>query len=202
MKKLKTLFIVGLSLVFMAFGGAMAGDHPTGDHPAGDHPTGTHPAGSHDHPVGDHPKSPESHPTPQEMDHSTHGEDMGDMDHSDHAGENIRSVTIDGFKIAYHLIDMQEKIKAMKAAGHDHEMNMTHHMMVYISDSSGNPVTSAKVGFLVKSPDGDSQKLMCMGMGGGYGADVNFAASGNYTVKSKMVVGDNKIIDKFMYKMP
>jgi hypothetical protein len=196
MKQLKTIIIASLALVFLTFGGAMAGDHPTG---------------GQDHPVGDHPKGHEEHPTQQgmdhsssgqkmeDMDHSTHGADMGDMDHSSHKGENIRNVTVDGFKLAYHLVDMQEKIKAMKAAGHDHEMNMTHHLMVYVTDSDGNSVASARVGYFVELPDGSSQKLMCMGMGGGYGSDVNFSAPGTYTVKAKVVTGEKKFMDSFSY---
>lgn len=191
MKQLKTMVIAILALVFLTFGGVMAGDHPTGTHPKG-------PDAHSTQQDMDHSSSMQK---TEKMDHSTHGKDMGDMDHSSHKGENIRNVTVDGFKLAYHLVDMQEKIKAMKAAGHDHEMNMTHHLMVYVSDSSGNSVTSAKVGYLVEPPDGSNQKLMCMGMGGGYGADVNFAASGTYMVKSKLVVGDKKILDKFSHKV-
>ena len=40
-----------------------------------------------------------------------------------------------------------------------------------------------------------------MGMGDGYGADVSFEDKGSYTVKTKVVAGDKKIMDSFEYEM-
>jgi len=137
-----------------------------------------------------------------EGDMSSMGGNMKDMDHSGHGGELIHEGSVDGYQFTYHLLDIREKMAAMKAAGHAHEgMNATHHLMVYIQDSSGAPVEDAKVGYYVEGPDGATQKLMSMGMGGGYGSDVNIGEAGEYVIKTKVVAGDTKLIDSFTYSM-
>jgi hypothetical protein len=128
------------------------------------------------------------------------GGDMDEMDHSGHSGELIHSGDVDGYRFAYHLIDIREKMAAMKAAGHMHEgMDATHHLMVYLDDPKGVAVGNATVGYLVDGPDGSTQKLMCMGMGGGYGSDVNLEAAGEYVVKIKVLAGEVKLVDGFTY---
>jgi hypothetical protein len=122
--------------------------------------------------------------------HCSHG-----MDHSGHEGAMIYESETDGYKFAYHLIDMMEKMKDMKDMP---EMKATHHLMVYVKSSKGD-VTKAKVGYLVTNPDGTEQKAMCMGMKGGFGADVDFKAKGMYKVKTKIVDGDKKVMDEFEY---
>jgi hypothetical protein len=124
---------------------------------------------------------------------------MGAMGHSDRAGENIRNATVDGYQLAYHLIDMREKMKAMKSEGHTHKMS-THHLMVYVTDPAGSPVGSAKTGFLVTAPNVSDQKVMGVAMGvGGYGADIDFSAPGDYALTSKLIMGDKTIKDNFTY---
>lgn len=132
------------------------------------------------------------------MDHPSHGHGMG---HDGHQGHRFRTATVDGYQFSYELIDMREKMKEMKADGHGHVMNMTHHMMVYVKNPEGHKVDSAKVGFLVVGPNKEKQKLMCMGMAGGFGADVDFTATGTYSIKTKVVVGDKKLIDAFSHKV-
>lgn len=138
----------------------------------------------------------------EKMDHGMHqmeGDKMA-MEHSDHSGDNIHNSVVDGYRFSYHLIDIQEKMAAMKAAGHMHEgMDATHHLMVYIEDPDGATVENATVGYLVEGPDGSTQKHMCMGMGGGYGSDMDFADSGDYIIKTKAVVKGKKLIDDFTY---
>ncbi len=175
MKQLKTIIIVSLALVFLTFGSAMAGDHPMGHGKSMEHPTGDHPTGHEEHPT------------------------KHDMDHSSHKGDNIRNATVDGYSLAYHLIDMREKMKEMKAAGHQHKMDMTHHLMIYVKSPEGNAIHSAKVGYLVVGPNEEKQKLMCMAMAGGFGADINFSAPGAYAVKAKVVSGEKKFMDTFSY---
>jgi hypothetical protein len=125
---------------------------------------------------------------------------MKGMDHSGHGGENIHNAVVDGYRFAYQLIDIREKMADMKAAGHAHEgMDATHHLMVYIENPDGTTVDDAQVGFLVEGPDGTKQKIMCMGMGGGFGADVSLGGSGDYLIKTKVVAGEIKLIDAFPY---
>ncbi|MDM8522855.1 hypothetical protein QUF80_05725 [Desulfococcaceae bacterium HSG8] len=120
------------------------------------------------------------------------------MDHSEHKGEMIHESSVDGYKFGYHLIDMKEKMKHMKNMP---EMKATHHLMVYVESPDGHEVEKAKVGYLVEGPGDSKQKLMAMGMAGGFGADVDFSAKGAYVVKTKMVAGDKKLADKFEYEV-
>ena len=71
--------------------------------------------------------------------------------------------------------------------------------MVNLVDSNGAPVRDATVGYLIKGPDGTEQKLMCMGMGGGYGSNLNMAATGDYEIKTKVLTNGKKLIDSFTY---
>ena len=151
----------------------------------------------------------------QDIDHGTHGASMEEpvhgghqaaagehdaMDHPGHSGENIHNVVVDGYRFAYHLIDIREKMAAMKAEGHAHGgMDATHHLMVYIEGTNGTKVETAQVGYFVEGPNGTTQKLMCMGMGGGFGSDINLGDSGDYHINTKVVAGDVKRIDAFSY---
>ncbi|MDX9788087.1 MAG: hypothetical protein RBT11_15000 [Desulfobacterales bacterium] len=123
------------------------------------------------------------------------------MDHDPRMGEMIRNATVEGFQFTYHLIDMREKMKEMNAAGHGHEMNATHHLMVYIVSPEGTPVTDAKVGYLIEGPGETTQKTMCMRMNDGFGADISYGVTGEYTLTCKAVAGDVKLMDKFIYSV-
>ena len=81
------------------------------------------------------------------------------------------------------------------------EADTTHHLMVYVMDPDGRPVEGAKLGYLVEGPDGAKQKLMAMGMQGAFGANANFKTKGTYTVKTKFLAGDKKLLDKFSYEV-
>ena len=124
-----------------------------------------------------------------------------DMDHSKHVGAMIHESTIEGYRFAYHLIDIQKNTHKMKDMKGSDEADTTHHLMVYVNDPDGNGVEAAKLGYLVEGPDGVKQKLMTMGMQGAYGANVNFEVKGTYTVKTKFVVGDKKLFDSFSYQV-
>ena len=126
----------------------------------------------------------------------TMGQTMGQsMDHSGHNGDLIHESEVNGYKFAYHTIDMADKMAGMKGMAH-----LTHHMMVYITGPDGKTVDGAKVGYLIDGPGGE-QKAMCMGMGDGYGADVSFKEPGKYTVKTKAMAGDVKLMDSFEYEV-
>ncbi len=140
------------------------------------------PAFSQDHKHGGH-----------DMDHSGH-----DMDHSGHKGALIHESTVNGHGLAYHLIDMMEKMKGMKNMP---EMKNTHHLMVYVKGPDGKVVDKAKVGYLLKGPGGADQKAMCMAMSGGFGSDVNLEKKGKYTIKTKIMAGGVKLVDSFEYEV-
>ena len=127
------------------------------------------------------------------MDHSKMGHDMpGKVE----GGRNwIRQAHVKGHHFAYELIDMRDKIKEMPG------MKNTHHLMVFIRNAQGNTLAKAKVGYLIKGPGDLSQKAMAMGMGGGYGSDVNLGETGTYQIKTKVVAGKTKLMDTFEYQM-
>ena len=129
----------------------------------------------------------------QEMGSSGHG-----MSQGGHSGMKIHSAQVEGYQFSYELIDMKERMKGMENMP---EMKHTHHLMVYVNDEDGRPVENAKAGYLIEGPDGETQKAMSMGMGGGYGADVNFDKPGAYTIKTKVAAGDKTMMDSFEYEV-
>jgi hypothetical protein len=94
---------------------------------------------------------------------------------------------VQGYHLAYHLLDQNKEA--------------TRHLMVYIMDAEGNEIEGAKVGFLVKGPDGTKQKLMAMGMKGAYGVDFRLVMKGTYDIKMKALAGDKKLLDSFKHKI-
>ena len=139
--------------------------------------------GSMDHPTQDHPAKAQGTPP------------TGGMDHSAHMGDLIHESTVEGYHLAYHLIDMQQHTAGMK------DMPMTHHLMVFVQGPDGKAVTEAKAGYLVDNPDGTDQRLMTMAMNKGFGADVNLKAKGVYTIKTKIVAQDRQLMDSFPYEV-
>jgi hypothetical protein len=109
------------------------------------------------------------------------------MDHSRHAGEKIHESNVEGYQFAYHLVDLKEK--------------NSRHLMVYIIGPEGEKIDQAKVGFLVKRPDGSKQKLMATGMKGAFGVNVDFKVKGTYKIKMKVVTGGKKLFDEFVYEV-
>ena len=140
----------------------------------------------------------------EDMNHDMgHQMSMEKMDHGMHqmdGGVNIHNSVVDGYRFSYQLIDIREKMAAMKAEGQMHEgMDATNHLMVFIKNPEGASVENAKVGYLVEGPKGSTQKHMCIGMGGGYGSDLKLADSGDYTIKTKAVVNGKSLVDDFTY---
>ena len=123
------------------------------------------------------------------------------IDHSGHVGDMIHESDIEGYRFAYHLIDIRKRPDAMEDMKGSKEADQTHHLMVYVLDPDGRAVESAKLGYLVEGPDGAKQKLMTMGMQGAYGANVNFKNKGTYTIKAKFLSEDKKLFDRFIYEV-
>jgi len=109
------------------------------------------------------------------------------QEHPDTQGVHIHQSTVEGYGLVYTLYHFPER--------------KTWHLMVTITGPGGSKVEKGKVGFLVKGPDGSKQKAMAMGMKGSYGADVDIAEKGVYTVKTKAIIGDKKLFDNFSYEM-
>jgi len=135
--------------------------------------------------------------------HDMAGMDHKAMGHAAAMGASIHEATVDGYKLAYHLSSNAERMEAAKKAGTlsaaDAAKAKSHHLMIYIANPAGAKVTDAKVGFLVKGPDGKEQTVMGMFMEGGFSADVDLKAPGAYTIKSKSTVGGKNVLDQFTY---
>ncbi len=111
-------------------------------------------------------------------------------------GKNIHESKVKGVTLKYQLIDMTKNIKKMdKNAGH--QMTGTHHLMVM--PKGGENLQGAKVGFILTDPDGKIHKVMAMGMGGGFGADLPMMKNGKYTIKTKIMKSKTRLDDKFTY---
>lgn len=138
-------------------------------------------------------------PLARAADHSTHANhgSQHQMDHSAHQGMLIQESMVDGYHLAYHLLDMKARTAHMKNMP---EMKATHHLMLYIKSPDGHQVGDGKVGFLITGPDGTKQKVMAMGMQGAFGADIDLAAKGAYKVSSKVVAQGKTIQDSFTHK--
>ncbi|NOY69551.1 MAG: hypothetical protein GXP53_08690 [Deltaproteobacteria bacterium] len=122
------------------------------------------------------------------MDKNAHG-NMNMM------GTQIRTASVDGYEVAYHVMDMHAQMPD------NPEMAGTYHLMVSFKDSTGKPVTSATVGYLVKGPDGKTQKAMAMTMGKSFGANLKLTEKGEYAITAKALIGDKKVIDRFTYAL-
>jgi len=96
----------------------------------------------------------------------------------------------DGFSLAFELLPMKGE-------------GITHHLMVFVKDAAGKPLVGAKVGFDVASPVKGSrdQKVMAMGMGDGYGANLDLTAKGKYTIKTRVVGGGKDILYTFEHEV-
>ena len=121
-------------------------------------------------------------------------------DDSGRRGKLIHTSRVDGYELAYHLIDMHGEGAKMEAKGSLGGQKPTHHLMLYVTAPGGQTVDQARTGFLIKGPDDSTQKVMAMAMSGGYGADISFQASGEYTIKAKVVSADKTMIDGFIYQ--
>ena len=121
-------------------------------------------------------------------------------------GQMLHHSTVDGYGLMYHVLDMAERavmmkgMEGMEMPGMSKSPDITNHLMVYITDPGGKPV-SGKIGFMITGPDGKEQKTLTMGMHDGYGADVSFKEKGIYKIKTKAVIGGNTLLDEFSHEV-
>lgn len=127
-------------------------------------------------------------------------EDSGTMKpgHDGHgSGTKIHASAHDGYTFEYRLIDMKERMKHVKNMP---EMKDTHHLMVFVKDSHGLAVKTAKVGYLIQEKGSKAmQKKMAMAMNNGFGADVTLIPGTHYRIKTKVMAGSGAVMDEFEY---
>ena len=137
-----------------------------------------------------------------------------DMDEHDKAsiariGDLIHESVVDGYMLAYHILDLRDqKTDGMDKASMDRTFAMTdknidspHHLMLYIVDKNHTLILKGVVGFLIKDPRGNFQKIMGIYMDRGFGATADMKTKGIYTIEAKAIIGDKELLDKFEYEM-
>jgi len=126
------------------------------------------------------------------------------MDETDKIGDLIHESTVDGYLLSYYLMDLRDqkgtKEESQHAGTMDMKMDKPHHIMVYIMDNDHKPVLKGMVGFMVKDHKGRAQKVMGMAMSKGFGSTVDMRQTGVYTITTKAIVGNRKIMDRFEYE--
>ncbi len=129
---------------------------------------------------------------------------MAAKDGKDRIGELFHESMVDGYMLSYYLMDLRDQ-KTEEASAHGahgaKEMEKPHHIMVYIMDKDKKMVEKAKVGFMIKGGEKDSQKVMGMYMSKGFGITADMKKKGTYTIVTKAMVNDAKLMDKFDYEM-
>jgi hypothetical protein len=131
------------------------------------------------------------------------------MDASDKIGELFHESMQNGYMLSYYLMDLRNQgdDKAADDSSGDHashgekQMDKPHHIMVYIMDKDHEPVTDAKVGFMIKNDAGETQKIMAMYMSKGFGITADMKAKGVYEIAVKAVVDDVTLMDRFSHEM-
>lgn len=133
---------------------------------------------------------------------SAHAMDGHDMS-TDKIGTLFHESMKEGFMLSYYLMDMRDQ-KDSETAHTAHgkkEMDKPHHIMVYIMDKNHKPVVKGKVGFLIKDEAGNAQKHMAMYMSQGFGITADMKKKGRYTITTKALVGDVKLMDSFTHEI-
>jgi hypothetical protein len=133
------------------------------------------------------------------------GHEMAPSDSkSDKVGDLVHESMVEGYMLAYYLMDLREQTTgdaASHAAHGKKEMDKPHHIMVYIMDKNHKPVHKGKVGFLITNKEGKKQKAMGMYMSDGFGTTVDMKKKGVYAIATKVVMGEVKLMDKFEYEI-
>lgn len=124
-------------------------------------------------------------------------------------GDLIHESVVDGYMLAYHILDLRDqKADGMDKASMDRTFAMTnqnmdspHHLMLYIMDKDHKLILKGEVGFLIRDPEGNSQKIMGNYMDRGFGATADMRSKGIYTIEAKIIIGGTELLDKFEYEM-
>lgn len=129
-----------------------------------------------------------------------------DMSKSDRIGDLIHESMVKGYMLSYYFMDLRDQKNTKHSMDKSHDMkkkdmDKPHHLMVYIMDKNHNPVLKGKVGFLIKDNQGKAQKAMGMFMSKGFGIMADMKKKGVYKVTTKAVLGDEKLMDNFDYKI-
>jgi hypothetical protein len=117
------------------------------------------------------------------------------------ANQEIRTAVVNGYTLTYTLIDMNQMMAASSTPmSHGADQMKSHHLMVNPVAPDRKPVAGGKAGYLVVQPDQTKVQAMAMLMEGGFGADVDLVAKGEYKITTKIVLADKTtLVDEFVY---
>jgi len=116
------------------------------------------------------------------------------------ASQEIRTVVVKGYTLTYTLIDMKKMMAASSTPmTHDMSKMKSHHLMVNPVAPDGKAVAAGKAGYQVVQPDKTKVQAMAMLMEGGFGADLDLVAKGDYAITTKITFGDTTLVDEFVY---
>ena len=127
----------------------------------------------------------------------------------DRPGKHIHQVTINGYTLMYHMMNLSERnemVEMMKSSsdiGINRSPDVTNHLMVYIMDSE-RKIVPGTVLFHLTNPDGKDSRTMTMGMYGGYGGDIILEQKGMHTIRTRIIIETAKTIrldDEFTYEV-
>lgn len=131
-----------------------------------------------------------------------HGSMHMEMDHGSMSsmGKMIHTETVDGVNVMFHLIDLKERMKGMEMPS---GMKDTHHLMIMFTDvKTGKMLSEGEVKVKISGPDKSEQVKNLMGMGGGFGSDVNLSVKGKYGIMTKFLLKDGTVkSSKFWYEV-
>ncbi len=139
------------------------------------------------------------------MDHSKMGHGATTMtaaaEKAAPANQEIRTAVVNGYTLTYTLIDMKQMMASSSMPmTHGAEKMKSHHLMVNPVAPDRKPVAGGKAGYLVVQPDQTKVQAMAMLMEGGFGADVDLVAKGDYKITTKIVLADKTtLVDEFVY---
>ena len=145
-----------------------------------------------------------------EMDHSMHDmghkkDEMGKVHGMDmSSGMEMHSMTIDDYKLQFHIMDKKAFRNYMDNMGHKgHEMKegMSHYVMMDISDPDGKKINSAKVKLKVIGPDKNADEKAAFPMMGNFGAEFHMMDKGKYQIMTLFKTGKDKHHGGFWHEM-
>jgi len=136
------------------------------------------------------------------MDHAAMGHGAAAAEKPAPASTEIRKAVVKGYTLTYTLIDMKKMMAASSTPmAHDMTKMKSHHLMVNPVAADGKAVATGKAGFQVVQPDKTKVQAMAMLMEGGFGADLDFVAKGDYAMTTKITFGETTLIDDFVYSV-
>ena len=116
-------------------------------------------------------------------------------------GVQIRKTVVSGYTLTYNLIDMKSMTQSttMPMTPSSDGKIRSYHLMIYLVGPDGKPATSGKVGYLVTQPDKTDFKTLTMPMEGGFGADIDLVATGEYKITTKIALDGATLLGEFVY---